>query len=100
MNINTKSLLYRIGQEIVNKAKTIAPYKSGNLSRDIQVIDISDKDTTIGNTQTAKYAKYIHSGTGLYGKRKRKIVPKKGKALKTPYGYRKSVKGIKAPSLI
>ncbi|MFR8440447.1 MAG: hypothetical protein ACLVCW_01660, partial [Campylobacter sp.] len=50
---------------------------------------------TIGNTAGVRYAKFVHGGTGLYGAKKRKITPKKARALKTPYGYRKSIKGQK-----
>jgi hypothetical protein len=44
---------------------------------------------------TAPYSGYVHEGTGIYGPYKTPIVPVHAKALKTPYGYRKSVKGQK-----
>lgn len=44
---------------------------------------------------TAPYAEWVHQGTGLFGPRKQKIVPKKAKALRIPgVGYRKSAKGM------
>lgn len=45
---------------------------------------------------TAKYAVFVHDGTGIYGPYHTRIVPKTAKALKIPgIGYRKSVKGFK-----
>lgn len=38
----------------------------------------------------------MHEGTGIYGKRKKRIKPKKAKALNTPFGYFKSIAGQKA----
>lgn len=91
-------LLYRVGSEIVNIAKDNAPYATGNLKKDIQVFDdrIDKLEVEIGNSLMATYAPYVHEGTGIYGKKKRRITPKKAKALKTPYGYRKSIAGQKA----
>lgn len=93
-----KNLLYRVGAEVVNEAKDIAPYAKGNLKRDIQVFtdDINKLEIDIGNTLLAPYALYVHEGTGLFGPKKKRITPKKAKALKTPYGYRKSIAGQKA----
>jgi hypothetical protein len=44
---------------------------------------------------TVKYAVYHQEGTGIYGKRGRRIYPVRAKALKIPgLGYRKSVAGV------
>lgn len=93
-----ENLLFRVGSEVVNKAKDIAPYVTGNLKRDIQVFDeyIGKGEVSVGNTLLAEYAPYVHEGTGIYGKYQRKITPKNGKAMKTPWGYRKSIKGQEA----
>ena len=48
----------------------------------------------------ADYGRYLIEGTGLFGPRKQKITPKRAKALKTPYGPRKSVKGIRPNDFI
>lgn len=95
-DLDTKKLLYRVSAEVVNIAKAKAPKDTGNLYEDINVLAIGELSSEIGNTRLAPYAKYVHGGTGLYGAKKKKIVPKKGKALKTPFGYRKSVKGMRA----
>lgn len=91
-----RNFIYRVGAETVNVAKEhTAPIKTGNLKRDINVIRVDARSVTIGNTAGVRYAKFVHGGTGLYGAKKRKITPKKARALKTPYGYRKSIKGQK-----
>ena len=93
-----KKLLTRMGNEVVNEAKTVAPRRTGNLKRDIQVFkdSVDSLEVEIGNTLLAKYAIYVHEGTGLYGKHKKRITPKNKKALKTPFGVFKSVAGQKA----
>jgi len=92
-----KNLLFRVASEVSSGAKDIAPILSGNLQNDIKVyMNESDLSAEIGNSKLTPYAEFVHNGTGLYGQYKTKIVPKKGKALKTPFGYRKSVAGQKA----
>ncbi len=44
---------------------------------------------------TAEYGRYVDEGTGIYGPKGEKITPKRAKALKTPYGPRKSIKGMR-----
>jgi hypothetical protein len=99
-----KKLLNRVANEIITIAQDqTAPEKTGQLKDDIQVFSRGDKlEVEIGNTSHAPYAASVHFGTGIYGKNKKPITPKRpygldGKptALKTPYGYRKSVKGQK-----
>ncbi len=98
INKPIKNFLYRIGSEVANEAKDNAPYRSGNLKRDIQVFtdNLDDLEVSIGNTNLAPYAKFVHTGTGLFGPAKKRITPKNKKALKTPYGLKKSVAGMKA----
>jgi|GEM_PF-735718 len=93
-----KKLLYRVGSEIANEAKEIAPYDEGDLKRDIQIFDntIDKGEISVGNSKLTPYARHVHEGTGIYGKKRRKITPKKKKALKTPFGVFKSIKGQKA----
>lgn len=43
---------------------------------------------------TQDYGRFVNDGTGIFGQYKTPIVPKNKKALKTPYGLRKSVKGM------
>ncbi|MSN96443.1 hypothetical protein F1B92_04515 [Campylobacter sp. FMV-PI01] len=93
----SEEFLYKIGIEVSNLAKQkTAPILTGNLKRDISVRSVSHKEVTIGNTKITSYAKFVHYGTGVYGPKKAKIRAKKAKALKTPYGYKKSIKGQKA----
>jgi len=93
-----KKLLVRVGEEAATEARKIAPYDTSNLHNDIQVFDskLSSLEIEIGNSLLAPYARFVHEGTGLYGKYKQKIVPKTKKALKTPFGVFKSTKGQKA----
>lgn len=63
MNIIYKKFLFRVGTETANEAKTIAPYKTGNLKKDIKVISYSHKKVIVGNTKLAPYAKFVHFGT-------------------------------------
>ncbi|CUU80055.1 HK97 gp10 family phage protein [Campylobacter hyointestinalis] len=58
-----EKFLFRVGSEVANEAKKIAPYKTGNLKKDIQVISVNDKSVTIGNTKLAPYAKFVYFGT-------------------------------------
>ncbi|WP_304345576.1 HK97 gp10 family phage protein [Campylobacter showae] len=73
-----KNFLFRIGSGIVLKAKYIAPIKTGNLKKDIQVFDdrIENLEIEIGNTKLAPYAKFVHDGTAPHV-----IKPKRMKAL-------------------
>lgn len=89
----TEKLLFRVASGIVSGAKRIAPRRTGNLIKDIQVIRVDSKSALVGNTRIAPYAKFVHDGT-----KKHTIKPKKKKALKTPYGLFRSVKhpGTKA----
>lgn len=85
--------LYRVGSEVVNEAKEIAPRQTSNLARDIQVVRTAKNEVVIGNTKLAEYALFVHNGTKPHT-----IKAKNKKALKTPFGYKKSVKhpGTKA----
>lgn len=76
-----KKFLFRVGSETANEAKKIAPYKTGNLKKDIQVISVNDKSVTIGNTTLASYAKFVH-----YGTKPHIIKAKKAKALANKNG--------------
>ncbi len=63
MNGIYKRFIFRVASEVVNNAKEIAPYKTGNLKKDIKVISYSHKKAVIGNTKLAPYAKFVHFGT-------------------------------------
>lgn len=92
-----KALLLRVAHEIEAEAKEIAPKREGDLARDIQVFDesIGSLEVAIGNSLLIDYAPFVHGGTGLYGPKRKRITPRTKKALKTPYGPRKSIAGQK-----
>lgn len=75
-----KNMLFRVASEVSNEAKELAPYKSGNLKRDIQVFDdkIDNLEISIGNTKLAYYAPFVHQGTGRQAKGKSRAPNKKG----------------------
>jgi len=93
-----ESLLLDIGKAVQNIADDIAPKRTKDLANDITVFDdnLSNLSLSVGNTLLIDYAPYVHKGTGIYGAKKRRISPTKKKALKTPFGLRKSIKGQKA----
>lgn len=80
MNFNSalKRFLFRIGSGVRYRAKQVAPYKTGNLKKDIQVFDekIDSFSIGVGNTKLAPYAKFVYFGTKPHV-----IKPKKMKAL-------------------
>ena len=89
-----RKFLYAVGSGIQHEAKKVAPVVTRNLKNDIKVYpNLSQNAVEIGNSSIAPYAKFVHYGTKPYT-----IVPKKKKALKTPYGVYKKVRhpGIKA----
>lgn len=75
-----KNLLFRVGSEVANDAKDIAPYRSGNLARDIQVFDenLDKGEIEVGNSKLAPYAPFVHQGTGRQARGKSKAPHKKG----------------------
>lgn len=72
--MSTRNLLFRIGSEIVNEAKDNAPYRTGNLQRDIQVwsTSLDGLELELGNSKLAYYAPYVHEGTGKRARNKAK----------------------------
>ena len=93
------NFLYRAAAEIANNAQDTAPVITRNLRNDIKVHERGRHEFAVGNSKLAAYALYVHEGTGIYGPKKRKIVPKNAKALRFKAGgrviYRRSVKGQK-----
>ncbi|WP_035148019.1 HK97 gp10 family phage protein, partial [Campylobacter fetus] len=76
MNKIFKNFMFRVGAEVVNESKAIAPFKTGNLKKDIQVFKADQTSVTIGNSKLAPYAKFVHFGTKPH-----MIKVKKAKAL-------------------
>ena len=91
------TFLLQAADMLQGQAVNEAPIATGKLRADISVIEEPRAhEISVGNTKLIEYAKYVYYGTGLHGPKKRRITPKKAKALKTPYGYRKSTAGQKA----
>ena len=102
----TKRLLHEIAVTVISKAREESPEVTGKLRASIDIVKEQKNFVKVGhkanpniviNTSFGKvtYPELVHEGTGLYGKKKRKIRSKKTKALKTPYGLKKSIKGQK-----
>lgn len=80
-------------EEIEARAKKEAPVRTSNLMRSIT--SSASADGLKGQVEAgAKYAEYVHRGTGLFGPFKKKIVPITKKALFWP-GATHPVKWVK-----
>ena len=105
--------LYRRGLKVQTRARLLLSgsgaghpkrVDTGHLRSSVQVQlrqVLGSPAVRIGTNVT--YSRYVHDGTGLYGPRRRKIRPKRAKALrfkgarygKRGYIYAHSVKGMK-----
>jgi len=76
-------LLGQVALLSVAEAKKIVPVQTRNLSRTIRVGTVSETSAQVlaGGTANVGYARYVEEGTGLYGLRKRRIVPRRAKVL-------------------
>lgn len=77
---DNRVLLGQIAGLAVREAAIKAPHKTGNLRRSIHIGTVTETSAQV--IAGANYARYIEEGTGLYGPRKRKIVPVTKKALR------------------
>jgi len=75
-----KMLLGQVAGLAVREAAIKAPHKTGNLRRSIRIGTVTDKTAQV--VVDANYARYVEEGTGIYGPRKRRIVPVNAKALR------------------
>jgi HK97 gp10 family phage protein len=110
MTKNVEEMMKRLGEDFsggiragmtrtveVIEARAVkeTPVRTSNLVNSI-TSDVSADGKRGELRATADYAVFVHDGTGLYGPRKQKIVPKTARALKIPgIGYRKSTRGQK-----
>lgn len=81
-----KTILRQVALLGVRNAKQIARNdftKTARLERSIRVGPVSERSATIlaGGTAGVGYARYVEEGTGIYGPRRRKIVPRQKKVL-------------------
>lgn len=68
---------------VESRARKDAPVRTANLAN--TGTSSVNADGSVGTVSfTAPYAEYVHEGTGLYGPRRQKIVPKSKKALYWP----------------
>lgn len=92
-----KAGLLRAAGAVEAAAVEKAPVRTGNLATRIRKY-IESRRAIV--KATAPYSIFVHEGTGLFGPRKEKIVPKGKKALAFSIGgkllIRRSVKGQKA----
>ena len=81
---DTSELLTKVALLGVAEAKKLVPVKTRNLSRTIRVGKVTEKSAQViaGGTSNVGYARYVEEGTGIYGPRKRRIVPVNAKALR------------------
>ncbi|MEK6744290.1 MAG: hypothetical protein AABZ15_11790 [Nitrospirota bacterium] len=106
-NTNVEAMMKRLGEDVagglIAGTTTVletadalispeVPVKTSNLVNS-GTIEISPDGRKGVLRWLADYGRYVVEGTGLFGPFKRKIVPKNAKALKTPWGPRKSIKG-------
>jgi hypothetical protein len=82
---DTEKMMGFLGQIVVGEAKiNTRPFrKTGNLGRSIRVDSVTRSSVTViaGGSGGVGYARFVEQGTGIYGPKKRKIVPKHAKML-------------------
>lgn len=76
---DTKAQLRAIQLAAIAEAKARVPRKTGHLAASIQPGRVTN-DYAIVQAHS-NYARYVEEGTGIYGPRKQKIVPKKANVL-------------------
>jgi hypothetical protein len=83
---DTRQLLGQVALLGVSEAKHIARRdltKTANLERSIRLGTVTEKSAQViaGGTSNVGYARYVEEGTGLYGPKKRRIVPRRARVL-------------------
>lgn len=93
--------ILKIGKKVERRAKRLVPVDQGVLRNSISTELIIRKGPVARIGTKAKYALYVHEGTGIYGPRGVPITPKHSKVMvftsrKTGnLVYARSVKGMK-----
>lgn len=92
--------MLRRGRRVQNRAKQLAPVDHGRLRADIQLELLNAPQgpfARVGNS--VNYAIFVHEGTGIYGRRRRPIVPRRAKVLRFTAGgkvlFRPRVRGVR-----
>ena len=76
---DTRAILHALQLSVVHEAQALVPRKTGHLFRTIQPGFLARTEASV--VVTAPYGRWVEEGTGLYGPRKRRIVPTHAKAL-------------------
>lgn len=105
--------LYRRGLKVQTRARVLLSGSAGHPKRvntghlrssiQVQLRTVGGVGPVVRVGTNVRYSRYVHDGTGLYGPRRRKIRPRRAKALrfkgarygKSGYIYAHSVKGMK-----
>jgi len=75
-----KPVLRALQLSVIHEAQALAPHKTGNLQRSMfPPGELTNKYAIV--VVRAKYGRFIEEGTGLFGPKKHRIVPKTKKAL-------------------
>lgn len=91
--------------DFAEAARDEAPFRTHDLQNSIHVgeLEVSGGSYSISvGVDPAElggdvnYAPYVHDGTGIFGPRGQRIVPKTKKALKTPFRLKSPIAGQKA----
>lgn len=80
----TEQYLEMMARMVQAEAKRLVPRKTGNLGRSIIVGHVTKSTATV--EATANYATWVEKGTGIYGPKKRPIVPRRASVLAWPTG--------------
>jgi hypothetical protein len=79
---NGVTILMVYGRRIEGYAKKIVRVRTGNLKTDIETRFMSRAGMPVVQVGVdTEYGAYVHTGTGIYGPRRQRIVPKRGKYL-------------------
>ncbi len=105
--------LYRRGLKVQTRARVLLSGGVGHPKRvntgalrssiQVQLRTMGSRGPVVRIGSNLAYSRYVHDGTGIYGPRRRKIRPKRAKALrfkgarygKSGYIYARTVRGMK-----
>lgn len=90
-----------IGRQIANRARARCPVDEGRLRSSItHTVRVGPSAAAVRVGSPLEYARYVHEGTGIYGPKKKPIVPVTAKALKfqTPKLIGPLPAGVRTPA--
>jgi hypothetical protein len=76
---DTRGVLHALQTSVVHEAQALVPRKTGRLQDSIKpgYLAATSADVVVREN----YARFVEEGTGLFGPRKQRIVPKNGKVM-------------------